>query len=123
MIQNSEIRFKSFVVLFNQVFNIMDRKLKGNFLSKEFEKEKVKNNIITYKKYLNEILDIIGKKYIKSNEKISDKEGKKIVNNIKVNWEKLIKEIEEDFNDYNKELIEIGKEILEYKKILILMII
>ena len=70
MIQNSEIRFKSFVVLFNQVFNIMDRKLKGNFLSKEFEKEKVKNNIITYKKYLNEILDIIGKKYIESNEKI-----------------------------------------------------
>ena len=85
MIQNSEIRFKSFVVLFNQVFNIMDRKLKGNFLSKEFEKEKVKNNIIIYKKYLNEIIDIIGKKYIKSNEKISDKEGKKIVNNIKVN--------------------------------------
>ena len=123
MIQNSEIRFKSFVVLFNQVFNIMDRKLKGNLLSKEFEKEKVKNNIIIYKKYLNEIIDIIGKKYIKSNEKISDKEGKKIVNNIKVNWEKLIKEIEEDFNDYNKELIEIGKEILEYKKILILMII
>ena len=128
MIQNSEIRFKIFIKQFNQVFKIMDKKFKGNLLSKTFEKEIVKKNIIsTYKKYSKKILDEIEKKYIQSNKEIDDyitkidsdenfdpeKEGKKIVNNIKQNLEKIIKIIEKDFNDYQKELKEIGKEIIE----------
>ena len=73
MIQNSEIRFKIFIKQFNQVFKIMDKKFKGNLLSKTFEKEKVKNEVIsTYKKYSKKILDEIEKKYIQSNKEIDE---------------------------------------------------
>ena len=128
MNQNSENKFKSFLKRFKEVFNIMNRKLNGNLVSKNVEKEKVKNEIIsTYKIYLNKIIDEIEEKYIQSNKEIDDyitkidsdenfapdKEGKNIVNNIKQNWENLIKKIDEDFNDYNIKLIEIGKEIIE----------
>ena len=41
----------------------MDKKFKGNLLSKTYEKEIVKKNIIsTYKKYSKKILDEIEKK-------------------------------------------------------------
>ena len=64
-----------------------------------------------------ENFSISGKTWFISADVVSydypEKEGKKIVNNIKQNWEKIIEIIEKDFNDYKKELKEIGKEIIE----------
>ena len=129
MFQNSDIRFKIFIKQFNKMFIMMDKKFKGILLlSKKYEKEKVKDKIIsTYKKYSKEILNKIEKYYKQYNKEIDDyitkidsdenfapyKEGKNIENNMKENWGKLINEIDEDFNKYKKELKEIGKEIID----------
>ena len=126
--QISENSITSFINQFNRAFRVMDKKYKGNLLSKEFEKEKVKNNIeLTYKEYLNTIINTIEKNYKQYNIEIDNyliridsdekfdliKEGNNIVNNINEKWKKVIKIVEDDFTNYKKKLKEIGREIIQ----------
>ncbi len=126
--QISENVFKTFEKQLNQFFKMIDKGFKGNLLSKKFEKGKFHQNInSTYKKYVKEILNKIETEYKENNEKMDNyvinidsdsnfdpiQEGKTLVDNLKNNWNKLIQTIEKDFNNYKKELKEIGREITD----------